>query len=152
MFDLGWTELLLIGIVALIVVGPKDLPQLFRGIGRFMGKARTMARDFSRAMNEAADEAGVSEINKTIKAAADPKGFGLDKLKQARAAAGLSDPPGSETSKPAERSPAMDKILDEMGPADQDPASPPQSKPERVPADLADPAPAASEPPKEAGK
>ena len=53
MFDLGWSELLVIGIVALIVVGPKDLPVLFRNVGRFVGKARAMARDFSRAMNDA---------------------------------------------------------------------------------------------------
>ena len=42
MFDIGWSELLLIGIVALIVVGPKELPGLFRTVGRFMGKARGM--------------------------------------------------------------------------------------------------------------
>ena len=58
MFDLGWTELLLIGIVALIVVGPKELPVLFRKAGQFVGKIRGMAREFSRAMNSAAD-AGV---------------------------------------------------------------------------------------------
>ncbi len=59
MFDLGWTELLVIGIVALIVVGPKDLPGMFRTVGNFVGKAKRMARDFSQAMNDAADEAGV---------------------------------------------------------------------------------------------
>ena len=50
MFDLGLTELLLIGIVALIVVGPKELPMLFRKVGQFVGKARGMAREFTRAM------------------------------------------------------------------------------------------------------
>ena len=39
MFDMGWSELLLIGIVSLIVVGPKELPVLFRNVGRFVGKA-----------------------------------------------------------------------------------------------------------------
>lgn len=83
MFDLGWTELLLIGIVALIVVGPKDLPGLFRSVGRFVGKAKGMAREFSRAMEDAADEAGVKDISTSIKAAANPKQFGLDKVKEA---------------------------------------------------------------------
>jgi sec-independent protein translocase protein TatB len=83
MFDLGWTELLVIGIVALIVVGPKDLPGLFRTVGRFVGKAKGMAREFSRAMEAAADDAGVKDISTSIKAAANPAQFGMDKVKEA---------------------------------------------------------------------
>ncbi len=90
MFDLGWSELLVIGVVALIVVGPKDLPVLFRNVGRYMGKARVMAREFSRAMEAAADEAGVKDIDRTLKAAVNPKALGLDAL---RDAAGLREPP-----------------------------------------------------------
>lgn len=99
MFGLGTTEMILIGIVALIVIGPKDLPGLFRQVGQFVGKAKGMAREFSSAMNAAADEAGVSEINKTIKAAANPQKFGVDKIREA---SGMSSPKvapkvGSET-------------------------------------------------------
>jgi len=83
MFDLGFTEMLVIGVVALIVVGPKDLPGLFRSVGKFVGKAKGMAREFSSAMNAAADDAGVGEINKTIKAAANPQKFGVDKIREA---------------------------------------------------------------------
>ncbi len=72
MLELGWAELLVIGIVALIVVGPKDLPGLFRNVGKFVGKAKGMAREFSRAMNEAADESGVRDISKGLNAAANP--------------------------------------------------------------------------------
>ena len=61
MFDLGWTELLVVGIVALIVVGPKDLPVLFRKAGEFVGKMKGMAREFSTAMNNAADESGMRD-------------------------------------------------------------------------------------------
>ncbi|MBL6839551.1 Sec-independent protein translocase protein TatB [Paracoccaceae bacterium] len=83
MFDLGWTELLLIGIVALIVVGPKELPVLFRKAGQFVGKIKGMAREFSRAMNDAADDAGVSDISSTIRSAANPLKSSVDAVKNA---------------------------------------------------------------------
>jgi sec-independent protein translocase protein TatB len=81
MFDLGWSELLIIGVVALIVVGPKDLPMMFRTIGRFVGKAKGMAREFSGAMNDAAEQSGMSDIQKSIKAATNPVGSALDGVK-----------------------------------------------------------------------
>ena len=104
MFDLGWTELLLIGIVALIVVGPKDLPVLFRNVGRFVGKARGMAREFSRAMEDAADETGVRDVAKSLKTVADPKKMGLDKIREATDEL-KSWKPGSETAQAASAAP-----------------------------------------------
>jgi sec-independent protein translocase protein TatB len=83
MFGLGMSEMVLIGIVALIVIGPKDLPGMFRTMGQFTGKARGMAREFSRAMEAAADESGIKEMSNTLRAASDPKKFGTDKLKEA---------------------------------------------------------------------
>lgn len=120
MFDLGWTELLLVGIVALIVVGPKDLPVMFRTVGRFVGKAKGMAREFSSAMNQAADQAGVKDVTDTIKGATD----GLDKvanpLKSATSALNdsvdevkrsMSYEPGAETTRLSkERAEAAEKI------------------------------------------
>lgn len=102
MFDLGWAELLIIGIVALIVVGPKDLPVLFRRVGQFVGKAKGMAREFSSAMNDAADESGMREmsssLNKSLKTAADPLGSAMDEVKSATS--GLTNfDPDSETGK-----------------------------------------------------
>ena len=80
MFDLGLTELLVIGIVALIIVGPKDLPVLFRRVGEFVGRMKGMAREFTSAMNDAADEAGVKDVAKTMRAATNPIKRGLDKV------------------------------------------------------------------------
>ncbi|WP_299558058.1 Sec-independent protein translocase protein TatB [uncultured Sulfitobacter sp.] len=104
MFDLGWTEMLVVGIVALIVVGPKDLPVLFRKVGQFVGKAKGMAREFTSAMNDAADQSGVREmstsINKSLKAATNPVGTAMDGVKDA--AKSLTDlDPDSETGKMA---------------------------------------------------
>jgi sec-independent protein translocase protein TatB len=83
MFDIGWTELLLIGIVALIVVGPKDLPMMFRQLGRFTGKMRGMAREFQRAMDQAADETGVKDVARDLRETASARNLGLDTLKDA---------------------------------------------------------------------
>ncbi|MBA98109.1 Sec-independent protein translocase protein TatB [Sulfitobacter sp.] len=104
MFDMGWSELLVVGVVALIVVGPKDLPILFRKVGQFVGKAKGMAREFSNAMNDAADDTGMREIssglNKSLKAATNPLGSAMDGVKSATKS--LTDiDPNSETGKMA---------------------------------------------------
>ena len=62
MFDIGWAELLVIGVVALIVVGPKDLPRLLRTLGHYTAQARSMAREFQRNMEDAAREADLSDM------------------------------------------------------------------------------------------
>lgn len=69
MLDIGWGELLLIGVVALIVVGPKELPGMFRTVGNFMGRARGMAREFQRSMEQAADESGLKDAAKSLQKA-----------------------------------------------------------------------------------
>ena len=62
MFDIGWSELLVIGALALIVVGPKELPGMLRTCGQYVAKARRMARDFQRTMEDAADAADLGEL------------------------------------------------------------------------------------------
>jgi len=81
--EIGWTELMVIGVVALIVIGPKDLPEMFRTLGRFTAKARSMAREFSRAMENAARETGVHEVAKDLKSVSSPKSMGLEAVKTA---------------------------------------------------------------------
>jgi sec-independent protein translocase protein TatB len=66
MFDLSWTELLVVAVVAIIVVGPKDLPRALRAVGRWTGKARRMARDFRRQFDEALREAELDTIKKEV--------------------------------------------------------------------------------------
>jgi sec-independent protein translocase protein TatB len=81
--EIGWTELLVIGVVALIVIGPKDLPEMFRTLGRFTAKARSMAREFSRAMEQAAKETGVDEVAKDLRSVTSPRSMGLEAVKNA---------------------------------------------------------------------
>ena len=83
MFGLGWGELIVVGIVALIVVGPKDLPMMFRQLGKFTAQARQMAQQFSRAMDAAADEAGVKDVQKDLRNMTNPKAMGMDAVKNA---------------------------------------------------------------------
>ena len=66
MFDIGWSELLVIAVVAIVVVGPKDLPKLMRSIGHYAGILRRAAADFQRQFQEAMREAEVDEVRKAI--------------------------------------------------------------------------------------
>ncbi|MEK9661349.1 MAG: Sec-independent protein translocase protein TatB, partial [Alphaproteobacteria bacterium] len=66
MFDLGWSELLLIAAVALIIIGPKDLPQAIRTVTQVIRKLRGMAREFQSGLDDLAREAGVDEIKRDL--------------------------------------------------------------------------------------
>jgi sec-independent protein translocase protein TatB len=81
MFDIGWSELLVIGSLALIVVGPKELPKLLHQIGKYTAHARRMATDFQRSMEQAAREADISsmqEVRDAAKSVRDLKTMRLD--------------------------------------------------------------------------
>lgn len=64
MFDIGWSELVVIGVVALIAIGPKELPGVLRMVGQWIGKARRMAAEFQGQFNEAMREAEMADIKK----------------------------------------------------------------------------------------
>ncbi len=115
MFDVGWGELFLIGIVALIVVGPKDLPGLFRTLGQFTGRARMMARDFQRTLEQAADEAGVSEVQKTLRGVDQSLGSASDAARRFadRKIAGVDEP----APKPVVKAPATVSTAPEVSAA-----------------------------------
>jgi sec-independent protein translocase protein TatB len=66
MFDIGWTEMLVIAIVMIVVVGPKDLPKMLRTFGRTTAKMRSMAGDFQRQFNEALKEAELDDVKKSV--------------------------------------------------------------------------------------
>src|SRR6201984_2990000 len=66
MFDIGWSEFVLIAVVALIAVGPKELPGVLRTVGQWMGKARKMAAEFQSQFQEAMREAEMADLKKSF--------------------------------------------------------------------------------------
>jgi sec-independent protein translocase protein TatB len=66
MFDIGWSELLLIGVVALIAIGPKELPGALRTLGQWMAKVRRMASEFQNQFHEAMREAELADLKKEV--------------------------------------------------------------------------------------
>jgi sec-independent protein translocase protein TatB len=106
MFDISWTEFLLIGVVALIVIGPKELPAVLRTVGQWTRKVRTMAADFQGQFQEAMREAEMADLKKQVDDLAhDVRTY--DPLKDVRAdveAAG-KDIQASLEQKPQETSP-----------------------------------------------
>ncbi|MGB0631688.1 MAG: Sec-independent protein translocase protein TatB [Alphaproteobacteria bacterium] len=74
MFDIGGWEFLLIAILAIIIIGPRELPGAIRAVSTFIRRAREMAREFQSGLEEVAREAELDKMSETIKTAADPMG------------------------------------------------------------------------------
>jgi sec-independent protein translocase protein TatB len=66
MFEIGWSEILVIAVVAIVVIGPKDLPRAMRVVGQWAGKAKRMGREFQNQFNEALAEAELDGMRKDI--------------------------------------------------------------------------------------
>src|SRR5438552_3730369 len=66
MFDIGWGKLVVIGVIALIVIGPKELPAVLRTVGQWMGKMRRMAAEFQGQFQDAMREAEMADLKKTF--------------------------------------------------------------------------------------
>src|SRR3954466_16277196 len=99
MFDIGWSELLVIGVVALIAIGPKELPGALRTLGLWMGKIRRMASDFQGQFQEAMREAEMADLKKQF----DSLTSGFDPIEPARRdiGAAVADTPPSALASPA---------------------------------------------------
>jgi sec-independent protein translocase protein TatB len=99
-FGIGSTELIVLGVIALIVIGPRDLPKVLRTLGQVMTKVRGLAREFQGHIEEAAKDTGLDEIKKDISKATN---FSASDM--------LDDKPRSpgKVDKPAETKPAESK-------------------------------------------
>ncbi len=69
MLDIGWSEMAIIAVVALFVIGPKELPRMLRTVGQFAGKIRSMAREFQDGIDEAVRETELDEVRKQFDSA-----------------------------------------------------------------------------------
>jgi sec-independent protein translocase protein TatB len=66
MFDLAWSEIFVIGLVAVLILGPKELPKAMRSVAQFMKKARKLAGEFQNHWNDAMRESELDEVKKTV--------------------------------------------------------------------------------------
>lgn len=163
MFDIGWTEMLVIAVVMIVVVGPKDLPKMLRTFGKTTTKLRSMAGDFQKQFNEALKEAELDDIKKSVdslkglnpateikkqlnpfeKVASDVRA-GLDaamKPKPAAAPAAVAAEPlknGAISETPSSTMPAVPVPAARASAASPDPAAPPPpAQPVAAPAAVA---------------
>jgi sec-independent protein translocase protein TatB len=112
----GFAELMLIAIVALIVVGPKDLPKLMRSAGQFVAKARRMAGEFTSAFDQMARETEMDELRQEIDALKKDNVFTKTKQELDESLAPLKDELGKETDAMTE---AIDKVENDAPPPDE---------------------------------
>ena len=66
MFDIGWSEIAIIAVIALIVIGPKDLPKVLKTIGQWVGKARALTREFQKGVEDVIKEAELDDVRDQI--------------------------------------------------------------------------------------
>src|SRR5437660_1363012 len=109
-FDIGWQEIALIGGVALIAIGPKELPGALRTAGQWVGKARRLAQEFQSQFQEVLREADVAEMKKQFDDAANaaanaPSNLLGSTVSDVKEALALDVPDGTSPTKPAEPAP-----------------------------------------------
>ena len=116
MFDVGWTELVVIGIVALIVIGPRELPATLRTIGQMMTKVRRMASEFQGQFNDAIREAELDELRKEAEklSSAATSATSFDPLAKVKSEIeSAADAPAKTESAPIP-APATDPVLEQI--------------------------------------
>jgi sec-independent protein translocase protein TatB len=144
MFDVNWSEFVVIGVVALIVIGPKELPAVLRAVGQWTTKIRRMAGEFQSQFQEAMREAEMADLKKQVDDLGDTaKGFASDPLDFKEATKWEPKTP----EKPPEQPPESDSSAD-MTPESTPAAAPPETAGASVePAFASTPEPSSAESP-----
>lgn len=131
MFDIGWSELLVIAVVAILVVGPKDLPRMLRTLGNYAGKVRRTANEFRQQFEDAIRESELDELRTSVESIRD-----VDPTRDIKRSMDEAVAPLGETGETIRRE--AEKPLPASAPGTSAPPAPEQREPER-----ADAAPAA---------
>jgi len=135
--DIGWSELAVIAILALVIIGPKDLPRVMRTMGKWMQKARSISREFQSSIDEVIREADLEDARKTIESARnlgaenaldqmiDPTGGMKEEMRDIedsarQAASGKDSAAGNKTGATEEKAPTV-KPAGEAPPAEEPP-------------------------------
>jgi sec-independent protein translocase protein TatB len=143
MFDIAWSELGVIAVVAVVVIGPKDLPKVLRTLGQWTSKARSMAREFQSGLDDMVREAELEDLRKAakqvtdfsieneIKKTVDPDGSMAEDFKKTEAEmnamlAEAGQPAGYEP-------PAVEAPAEPAAPAAAEPAPAPDNKDGKTP-------------------
>jgi sec-independent protein translocase protein TatB len=151
MFDFSWGELLLIGVVALIVIGPKELPGVLRMVGQWVGKIRRMAGEFQSQFHEAMREAEMADLKKQVDELNDAargltRHFDPMSLDTPRPASSTPDVPASSSTPPAAAEDAAPTPSTGMQDAQPDSPAPEPAAPPVAEKDIATAAPLPSSP------
>ena len=128
MFDIGWSEILVVLVVALVVVGPKDLPRLMRTLGRWVRKARGMADQFRASFDEMARETELDELRNEIEALRRARPLGTLEDEVNRAILPPDSTPAAKSEPAPESRAAPDAEKSSSEPATE-PAPTPKSEP-----------------------
>lgn len=144
MFDFAWSELMLIGLVALIVIGPKDLPRVLRTAGKWVSQARAVAREFQGSIDQMIRESELEDVRREVEKVAstdigheieksiDPKGELQSALTPPELTDGTTPAPA-----PAEPAPPANGAIEALEP----PAAPPEVEASAEPAGAGTPDP-----------
>lgn len=146
MFDVGWSELVVIGVVALVVIGPKELPGVIRNVGRAVAKLRTMAGDFRNQFDDAMREAELSEVQKTFTDAKDMASTAVQAATNPLGA--IKDELTNSVSSINESARALEADLKSVTTQDPGAVEAPVAEPVALPMELTPPAPEAEAAPK----
>jgi len=127
MFDIGWFELFVIVVVAVVVVGPKDLPKMMRTLGRWTGRARAMADQFRRSFDDMARQAELEEMRAEMMKLHDDKSLAQIKRETDQMLGHLPSDPTKPLVDPLPARPSAARSAEALGDAAE--ASPPPSAP-----------------------